>query len=90
MVTSTYLRVLRMKYHIPLKAISHKAMLSFQYLNLLELASAKPSAEAKAAIEQALEEIVQERIRNAQNLHEQFQLYRKELLTPVEVDADEQ
>lgn len=89
MVTTTYLRTLRLKHRISLLELEKHCSFSNQYLSMLELGKARGTPGNEEALCAAVASIIQTRKTDLMELEQSFEQYRGRLLETMEVDADE-
>lgn len=88
-MTTTRLRVLRLKYEIPLTVLARMAGVSHQHLSRIELAAVRPTPRQENRVEAALEGLILQRRTVLAELEKDFLADKGRLLEPLEVEADE-
>ncbi len=89
MVTTTYLRTLRLKHRISLLELEKHCSFSNQYLSMLELGKARGTPGNEEALCAAVASLIQARKDALVDLEKSLELHRGKLLEAMEVDADE-
>ena len=89
MVTTTNLRILRLKYRITLNELAEAAGVSNQHLSYLERGETRASPEQQEKMAKAFAKLIEERDSSLYALSDDFIAYRDCLLTPMEVESDE-
>lgn len=88
-MTTTRLRILRLKYEIPLTVLARTADVSSQHLSRIELAAVRPTPRQEKRVEAALEGLILQRRTALAGLEKDFLAEKGRLLEPLEVEADE-
>lgn len=88
-MTTTRLRILRLKYEIPLTVLARTAGVSSQHLSRIELATVRPTLRQEKRVAAALEELILQRRTALAELEKDFLADKGRLLEPLEVEADE-
>lgn len=89
MVTTTHLRMIRLKYGITLLELEQHCGFSNQYLSLLELGKANRTPRNEQILDRALNEVLALRTEKLAELRQTYQMYQGRFLETLEVDADE-
>lgn len=89
MVTTTYLRVMRLKFGISLLELEQHCSFSNQYLSMLELGRVKSTSNNEEVLKGAIAEIIASRKQSLDALTQSFEAHRGHLLETLEVEADE-
>lgn len=88
-MTTTRLRVLRLKYEIPLPVLASTAGVSSQHLSRIELAAVRPTPRQEKRVAAALEGLILQRRAALADLEKDFLAGKGRLLEPLEVETDE-
>lgn len=89
MVTTTRLRILRMKYGISLLELEKHCSFSNQYLSMLELGRANSTHNNEHVLDTAISALIESRKEALAGLEQCFEAHRGHLLETLEVEADE-
>ena len=89
MVQTTKLRRFRLKYNIPLIAISERAGISNQQVSRLELGTIRCTEENKARLVQAVETLIAESRELLDQMEQDFHHHREHLMDLLEVETEE-
>lgn len=89
MVTTTRLRVMRLKYGISLMELEQHCCFSNQYLSMLDFGRVKSTQNNEKILDAAIAEIIAARKQSLEGLEQSFETYRGHLLETLEVEADE-
>lgn len=89
MITTTQFRMLRLKYNIPLSAISDKAGISNQHLSRMELGTIRRTNANERRLSQAVEALIEESRTVLDQMEQDFLGCREQLLEPVKVETEE-
>ena len=89
MVTTTQLRVMRLKYGISLMELEQYCRFSNQYLSRLDFGLVRSTASNEQVLEEALTQIIAARRQSLDGLVKSFETHRGHLLETLEVEADE-
>lgn len=89
MVTTTRLRILRLKFGISLLELEKHCSFSNQYLSLLELGRANSTRNNEKALDAAIAALIESRKEDIAGLEQCFEEHRGHLLETLEVEADE-
>lgn len=89
MVTTTCLRVLRLRHGISLAELARNAGVSNQLISRLELAGVHSTPHQEQRVAEALKELILQRRAALAELEKDFLADKGRLLEPLEVEADE-
>ena len=89
MVTTTRLRILRLKYRIPLSELQKYCGFSYQYISQLELGNTGRTVRNERALSKAMKEVISNRRTAEDRLEQEFLTFSEQLLKPMEVESDE-
>lgn len=88
MVTTTRLRILRLKHGISIAELAKLAGISEQYINRLELAQAHGTATQEQRVSTALDDLIAQRHSDLLALEKDYLLNKGRLLEPLEVEHE--
>lgn len=86
---TTRLRILRLKYEIPLTVLAKTAGVSSQHLSRIEFATVRPTLRQEKRVAAALEGLILQRRTALAELEKDFLADKGRLLEPLEVETDE-
>ena len=88
MITTTRLRILRLKHGISLMELERHWSFSNQYLSVLELGKAKRTSYNEKVIGAAIAAIIESRKEDIARLEQGFETHRGHLLDTLEVESE--
>lgn len=89
MITTTNLRILRLKYGVSLMELERHCTFSNQYLSRLELGEANRTPYNEEVLGAAIVSLIKSRKEALAGLEQCFEVHRGHLLETLEVEADE-
>ena len=88
MVTTTRLRILRLKYGISLRDLEKRCSFSNQYLSMLELGRVSSTSNNELALDRAIAALIESRKEALGDLERYYAAHRGHLLETLEVESD--
>lgn len=89
MIKITRLRLFRFKHQISLSEIHRHSGLSHQHISRLELCRRSRTPKGERVLADAIRSIIISRREALENLEREYEVYRGNLLQPLEVETDE-
>ena len=89
MIKITRLRLFRFKHQISLSELHRHSGLSHQHISRLELCRRSRTPKGERVLADAIRSIIISRREALENLEREYEVYRGNLLQPLEVDTDE-
>ena len=89
MIKITRLRLFRFKHQISLSELHRHSGLSHQHLSRLELCRRSRTPKGERVLADAIRSIIISRREALENLEREYEVYRGNLLQPLEVETDE-
>ena len=89
MIKITRLRLFRFKHQISLSELHRHSGLSHQHISRLELCRRSRTPKGERVLEDAIRSITISRREALENLEREYEVYRGNLLQPLEVETDE-
>lgn len=89
MITTTRLRILRLRHNISLKELHRYSGFSHQYISQLDLGTYGSTPHNEKMIDSAFRSIIASRRAALEQLERDYGVYKGNLLQPLEVEADE-
>ena len=89
MIKITRLRLFRFKHHISLSELHRHSGLSHQHISRLELCRRSRTPKGERVLADAIRSIIISRREALENLEREYEVYRGNLLQPLEVETDE-
>ena len=89
MIKITRLRLFRFKHQISLSELHRHSGLSHQHISRLELCRRSRTPKGERVLADAIRSIIISRREALENLEREYELYRGNLLQPLEVETDE-
>ena len=89
MIKITRLRLFRFKHQISLSELHRHSGLSHQHISRLELCRRGRTPKGERALADAIRSIIISRREALENLEREYEVYRGNLLQPLEVETDE-
>lgn len=89
MIKITRLRLFRFKHQISLSELHRHSGLSHQYISRLELCRRSRTPKGERVLADAIRSIIISRREALENLEREYEVYRGNLLQPLEVETDE-
>ena len=89
MIKITRLRLFRFKHQISLSELHRHSGLSHQHISRLELCRRSRTPKGERVLADAIRSIIISRRDALENLEREYEVYRGNLLQPLEVDTDE-
>lgn len=89
MIKITRLRLLRFKHQISLSELHRHSGLSHQHISRLELCRRSRTPKGERVLADAIRSIIISRREALENLEREYEVYRGNLLQPLEVETDE-
>ena len=89
MITITRLRLFRFKHQISLSELHRHSGLSHQHISRLELCRRSRTPKGERVLADAIRSIIISRREALENLEREYEVYRGNLLQPLEVETDE-
>ena len=89
MIKITRLRLFRFKHQISLSELHRHSGLSHQHISRLELCRRSRTPKGERVLADAIRSIIISRREALENLEREYEVYRGNLLQPVEVETDE-
>ena len=89
MIKITRLRLFRFKHQISLSELHRHSGLSHQHISRLELCRRSRTPKGERVLADAIRSIIISRREALENLEREYEVYRGNLLQPLEVEADE-
>ena len=89
MIKITRLRLFRFKHQISLSELLRHSGLSHQHISRLELCRRSRTPKGERVLADAIRSIIISRREALENLEREYEVYRGNLLQPLEVETDE-
>lgn len=89
MIKITRLRLFRFKHQISLSELHRHSGLSHQHISRLELCRRSRTPKGERVLADAIRSIIISRREALENLEREYEIYRGNLLQPLEVETDE-
>ena len=89
MIKITRLRLFRFKHQISLSELHRHSVLSHQHISRLELCRRSRTPKGERVLADAIRSIIISRREALENLEREYEVYRGNLLQPLEVETDE-
>ena len=89
MIKITRLRLFRFKHQISLSELHRHSGLSHQHISRLELCRRSRTPKGERVLADAIRSIIISRREALENLEREYEVYRGNLLQPVEVETDD-
>ena len=89
MIKITRLRLFRFKHQISLSELHRHGGLSHQHISRLELCRRSRTPKGERVLADAIRSIIISRREALENLEREYEVYRGNLLQPLEVETDE-
>ena len=89
MIKITRLRLFRFKHQISLSELHRHSGLSHQHISRLELCRRSRTPKGERVLADAIRSIIISRREALENLEREYEVYRVNLLQPLEVETDE-
>lgn len=89
MINITRLRLFRFKHQISLSELHRHSGLSHQHISRLELCRRSRTPKGERVLADAIRSIIISRREALENLEREYEVYRGNLLQPLEVETDE-
>ena len=89
MIKITRLRLFRFKHQISLSELHRHSGLSHQHISRLELCRRSRTPKGERVLADAIRSIIISRRETLENLEREYEVYRGNLLQPLEVETDE-
>lgn len=89
MIKITRLRLFRFKHQISLSELHRHSGLSHQHISRLELCRRSRTPKGERVLADAIRSIIISRREALENLEREYEVYRGNLLRPLEVETDE-
>ncbi len=89
MIRITRLRLFRFKHQISLSELHRHSGLSHQHISRLELCRRSRTPKGERVLADAIRSIIISRREALENLEREYEVYRGNLLQPLEVETDE-
>lgn len=89
MIKITQLRLFRFKHQISLSELHRHSGLSHQHISRLELCRRSRTPKGERVLADAIRSIIISRREALENLEREYEVYRGNLLQPLEVETDE-
>ena len=89
MIKITRLRLFRFKHQISLSELHRHSGLSHQHISRLELCRRSRTPKGERVLADAIRSIIISRRAALENLEREYEVYRGNLLQPLEVETDE-
>ena len=89
MIKITRLRLFRFKHQISLSELHRHSGLSHQHISRLELCRRSRTPKGERVLAEAIRSIIISRREALENLEREYEVYRGNLLQPLEVETDE-
>ena len=89
MIKITRLRLFRFKHQISLSELHRHSGLSHQHISRLELGRRSRTPKGERVLADAIRSIIISRREALENLEREYEVYRGNLLQPLEVETDE-
>lgn len=89
MIIITRLRLFRFKHQISLSELHRHSGLSHQHISRLELCRRSRTPKGERVLADAIRSIIISRREALENLEREYEVYRGNLLQPLEVETDE-
>ncbi len=89
MIKITRLRLFRFKHQISLSELPRHSGLSHQHISRLELCRRSRTPKGERVLADAIRSIIISRREALENLEREYEVYRGNLLQPLEVETDE-
>ncbi|MBQ3089643.1 MAG: hypothetical protein IJD21_03665 [Oscillospiraceae bacterium] len=89
MIKITRLRLFRFKHQISLSELHRHSGLSHQHISRLELCRRSRTPKGERVLADAIRSIIISRREALENLEREYEVYRGNLLQPLEVETDE-
>ena len=89
MIKITRLRLFRFKHQISLSELHRHSGLSHQHISRLELCRRSRTPKCERVLADAIRSIIISRREALENLEREYEVYRGNLLQPLEVETDE-
>lgn len=89
MIKITRLRLFRFKHQISLSELHRHSGLSHQHISRLELCRRSRTPKGERVLADAIRSIIISRCEALENLEREYEVYRGNLLQPLEVETDE-
>lgn len=89
MIKITRLRLFRFKHQISLSELHRHSGLSHQHISRLELRRRSRTPKGERVLADAIRSIIISRREALENLEREYEVYRGNLLQPLEVETDE-
>ena len=89
MIKITRLRLFRFKHQISLSELHRHSGLSHQHISRLELCRRSRTPKGERVLADAIRSIILSRREALENLEREYEVYRGNLLQPLEVETDE-
>ena len=89
MIKITRLRLFRFKHQISLSELHRHSGLSHQHISRLELCRRSRTPKGERVLADAIRSIIISRREALENLEREYEVYRRNLLQPLEVETDE-
>lgn len=89
MIKITRLRLFRFKHQISLSELHRHSGLSHQHISRLELCRRSRTPKGERVLADAIRSIIISRHEALENLEREYEVYRGNLLQPLEVETDE-
>lgn len=89
MIKITRLRLFRFKHQISLSELHRHSGLSHQHISRLELCRRSRTPKGERVLADAIRSIIISRREALENLEREYEVYRGNLLQPLEVEMDE-
>lgn len=89
MIKITRLRLFRFKHQISLSELHRHSGLSHQHISRLELCRRSRTTKGERVLADAIRSIIISRREALENLEREYEVYRGNLLQPLEVETDE-
>lgn len=89
MIKITRLRLFRFKHQISLSELHRHSGLSHQHISRLELCGRSRTPKGERVLADAIRSIIISRREALENLEREYEVYRGNLLQPLEVETDE-
>ena len=89
MIKITRLRLFRFKHQISLSVLHRHSGLSHQHISRLELCRRSRTPKGERVLADAIRSIIISRREALENLEREYEVYRGNLLQPLEVETDE-
>ena len=89
MIKITRLRLFRFKHQISLSELHRHSGLSHQHISRLELCRRSRTPKGERVLADAIRSIISSRREALENLERKYEVYRGNLLQPLEVETDE-